>query len=103
MPTNEEIWEEILRLRSRVHEMAGKLAGFRLEIDEARRWRDDAGRWRILINERIDDLMKADEIADAVAEKLNKRRGLELTVVQKFGAVIVGITALAASVKSLFF
>lgn len=47
--------------------------------------------------------MKADEIADAVAERLNKRRGLELTVMQKVATAIVGLSAIAASVKSLFF
>ncbi len=103
MPTNEELWEEILRLRDRIHDMASRLAGFRLEIDEARRWRDEASNWRRDVNHKLNELTKSDEIAEAIAEKLDKRRGLELTVLQKLGAGIVACGVLAASVKSLFF
>ncbi len=83
--------------------MTSKIAALRLEMDEVRRWRDEVALWRREINHLIGDLMKADEIADAVAERLNKRRGLELTVMQKVATAIVGLSAIAASVKSLFF
>jgi hypothetical protein len=103
VPTSEEIWDEILRIRDRIHEITSTIAAFKLEIDASIRWRDEADRWRKEINQLIGELMKADEIADAVAERLNKRRGLELTMLQKLAAAIVGLSALAASIKSLFF
>ena len=103
MPTNEEIWAEILLLRARFHERGNKITTWLAELDDMKRWRQEIDAWRNEVNRKIGEMVKADEIADAVAAKLEERRGLELTVMQKLGAAIVGLSVLAASVHSLFF
>lgn len=72
-------------------------------------WRLDAlDEWRREVSEQVagnrrelERLVKADEIADAVADKVNETRTLHLTFVQKAAAFIVGLVAVADGIRGL--
>ncbi len=66
-------------------------------IDALDEWRKDVD----LDRARLKDLVKADEIAEAVAKKVNHERTLQLTLVQKAVAFLVGALAVAGSIKGL--
>lgn len=72
-------------------------------------WRIDAlDAWRQEISElvagnrrELDRLVKADEIAEQVAERLRKERTLQLTIVQKALITVVTLVTLAGGIKAL--
>lgn len=64
--------EEILRLRDRQHDIEGTVAGLKFMVDDLREWRAQA---RL----QLEDLVKADELADAVAQRLNAQAQNALT------------------------
>ncbi len=66
-------------------------------IDALDEWRKDVD----LDRARLKDLVKADEIAEAVAKKVNHERTLQLTLVQKAVAFLVGAVAVAGGIKGL--
>jgi chromosome segregation ATPase len=118
-----EARDEILRLRDRYHELSN--AHMRLEgkveqleiwrgelLGELREWRRDLQKWHDDVQSQLDTLgdeleglMKADEIADAVAAgvsaAMQQRNKLELTLLQKLGAGVAGILALLVALHSL--
>jgi hypothetical protein len=70
-------------------------------VDALDDWRSDVDR-RVAGNEReLARLVKADEIAEAVAEKMKHERVLGLTFVQKAAASLVGLVVLADGIKGL--
>lgn len=72
-------------------------------------WRLDAlDKWREEISElvagnrrELDRLVKADEIAEQVADRLRHERTLHLTIVQKALITVVTVVGLAGSIKAL--
>lgn len=64
--------DEILRLRNRMHDIEAELIGFKYLLDDLREWRKRADR-------KLEDLVKADELAEAVAQKLNEGTTQKLT------------------------
>lgn len=64
---------EILRLRERLHNVESKLVGVEFLLADLREWRAQA---RV----QLEDLVKAEDIAEAVARKLGEKRDDELTV-----------------------
>lgn len=86
--------DEILRLRDRIHDIDASIVAFRLLIDDLREWRAQA---RV----QLEDLVKADDVAEAVTERMRKDRTLGLTFVQKACAFVVGGVVLADAVKGL--
>lgn len=70
--------------------------GWRLDaLDE---WRKDVVDPAVAA---LGELTKADEIAEAVANKVNATNTLRLTLVQKSVALLVALTALAGGIKGL--
>ena len=88
--------------------MLNDIAGLRLQVESLREWRAELRTQLQALIERYDelsaqigDVLKADEIADEVAKKMNATNTLRLTFVQKALAAIVGIGGLAASIRVL--
>lgn len=70
---------------------------FKLEaLDEWRRETVDPE--LALLRRDLEELLKADEIADAVAEKMRHTRTVHLTLVQKTAAFVVGAAAVASAI-----
>lgn len=86
--------DEILRLRDRMHAVEGKAAALEWLVDDLREWRAQA-------RTQLEDLVKADDVAEAVAERMKRDRALGLTFVQKAAAFVVGAVLLADSVRGL--
>lgn len=66
--------DELLRCRERLHTLEGKVVALDLLVADLREWRAQI---RVQVEQnskRIDGLVKADEIADAVAAKLREER-----------------------------
>lgn len=59
---------------------------------------DDAVR---AAHERMDGIVKAEEVATAVADKLRAEKTLQLTVMQKIAAGLVAAVALADGIRGL--
>lgn len=55
----------------------------------------------ILLYRLVIDMIEADKIAEAVAEKVHRRRSFEWTIWQKLGAGLAGAIVIAESVKNL--
>lgn len=87
--------EDVIRLRDWRHQVVTpELAALRERESELRR-RMDA------IEPKVERMARADEIADAVSERLHERREVVFTVWQKVGAALVGGIAIADFVRSL--
>ena len=74
---------------------------FRWRLDALDLWRKDVDHSLGSIDERLKGLLKADEIAEAVAQKMRSERTLGLTFVQKLGVFVVGAVAVAGGLKGL--
>jgi len=78
-----------------MHTVEGKVAALGWIVEDLREWRAEA---RV----QLEDLVKADEIAEAVAKKMRGERTLHLTWVQKAAAFVVGAVAVAGGIKGLW-
>jgi hypothetical protein len=54
------------------------------------------------LEQKVGEMAKADEIATAVAQALRRERANILTLPQKLGAVLVGVTAIASFVLQVY-
>lgn len=94
---------EILRLRDRAHDLANSLAAAHFQLSTLADWRRDIDAWKRDVEEQIDKMVKADEIADAVAARIRGDHQFRLTVTQKItGGLVVAVTV-AGGVKALIF
>ena len=80
--------DEILRLRDRAHALESKMVGVELML----RLLDG---WRIRASEQLEDLVKADELAELLAQRVRSERTLGLTIVQKIGATVFALLLVA--------
>lgn len=78
-----------------------RLARFGWRLDALDRWRDEVDRKLALIDDRLDGLVKVDEVAKAVAAQLRKDRAFSLTFVQKCGAFVFAVVVLLGELKAL--
>ena len=76
--------DEILRLRDRAHALESKMVGVELKL----RLLDD---WRVRASEQLEDLVKADELAELLAQRVRHERTISLTIVQKIGAAVFAL------------
>lgn len=85
---------ELLRLRERTHTLVGDVAalGWRLDVIE---------RWQQRADEKIDALSDAEMLRRAVSDAVKASRRFEFTVLQKTGALVVLLLAVAGSIKGL--
>lgn len=89
-----------LEERTRRLELGGQRRDFRLDaLDAWRRDRVDPALTRV--QDQLDGLVKADEIAEAVAEKMSEGRRIRLTKVQALVAVLSLAAAWSAPVIAL--
>lgn len=91
-----------------MHEVLDAQAALRFQVEDLREWRASARKDFERFGERCDDLadqinrvLKSDEIAEAVANKMSQQNTLRLTTVQRLAALTVGVAGLAASLKVL--
>ena len=93
---SDDLKEELVRLRDRMHKAETKLVAFDLLVSDMRSWRDR-------IDPVIEDLREADRIAEAVANKVNEQRNLSLTKVQKWAGVAGIVIAFLALILDVVF
>ena len=93
---------ELLRLRDRVHKLSNDVLGLRYEIDALREWRVEVRLQLEQVEYELEGMLKADEVAEAVAEKMSEQHTFHLTLVQKTAAIAVGVVAVADGIKGLF-
>jgi hypothetical protein len=79
---------ELLRLRDRVHRLAGSSAGLLVRVEALEAWQQHYGPV-------IETMLRSDEIAAGVAEALRKRGSAQFTLWQKLAALVVAASALA--------
>jgi hypothetical protein len=79
---------ELLRLRDRVHKLAGTSAGLLERLRAVEAWQRDYGPV-------IDAMQRSDEIAAGVAEELRRRGSAQFTFWQKLAGAVVAASALA--------
>lgn len=112
MPDGEQqrLWEEIVRIRERIHKLYSWTAALRMRADDFDQWRHRQEQQTETLEglvERVDgkveELIKTDEIAEQISQKLQARNRLELTVAQKLGAALGFLVTAAAAIKVLFF
>lgn len=95
--------DEILRLRDRAHDLANSLVAAQYQIATLNEWRRDIDAWKRDVEEQIDKIVKAEEIAEAVADRIRSDRSFQFTIVQKLAASLVGAVMVAGAVKALVF
>lgn len=64
---------EIDRLRDRLHTLESSVTACKLLIDDVREWRAEIRVWQRGVNETLQELSTADEIANAVADAVQDR------------------------------
>lgn len=84
---------EILRLRDKVHSLSATIGGFGYRLGGVETWKKEISDKVEDISETLEEIIKADEIADGISNKIKTERTIKLTFVQK---VIVGAAGLAA-------
>lgn len=92
-----------------MHQVGNDLVGLRYHVDSLRKWRDETARQQFdalgrrcdELAKQIDQVLKSDEIAQAVADKVNQTNTLRLSFVQKLSGLVIGAASLAAAVKVL--
>ncbi len=63
-------------------------------IDALDQWRKEIEQRLGLLNSKVDGLTRADEIAEAVAQKMRQEHSLNLTIVQKGAATLFALATL---------
>lgn len=77
------------------------MVALELFLADFREWRAEV-RLQVQQNtKRLDSLVKADEVAEAVAQRMQKDTRFGLTLVQKAAAFVVAALVLADSIKGL--
>ena len=87
--------EEILRLRDRLHHAESKLVGIEFMLNDLREWRAQARVQFEGFGVQLEGLVKADELADALAKKMRNERTFHLTIVEKVGAGLFALLLVA--------
>ncbi len=75
-----------------------QFARIRWRLDALDEWRDLSDRRIAVVESLVNDLRFTDAVADALVEKLNARRKLELTALQKLGAGAFAVVLVVAPV-----
>lgn len=70
-------------------------------VDALDKWRERIDTFCTETTATLDSLTRADEIADAVASRMEKTHTLHLTLVQRVAALVVGVSTFAAALKVL--
>lgn len=78
-----------------------QLARIRWRLDALDEWRAAVERTLGQMDERLQGIVKADELASAVADKIKEERAIGLTLVQKLCVFVVGAVAVAGGIKGL--
>lgn len=92
---------EILRLRDRVHGVEGSVVALEWQIRGLQEWRGETRRLLDELAESLDGIVKQDELADALAARMRRQHTLQLTILQKVIAGVVGLTAFADAIRGL--
>lgn len=88
--------DEITRLRDRMHNVESKLSGLEWFINDYKEFRRET-RHQLSEHERqLDELVKSDEIAEAVAEKMKENGTVRLTKAQTWIAALAMLAAFAS-------
>ena len=93
--------DEIIRLRERLHTVESTVIGIQYLVADLGKWRDEVRNRLDTLSEQLDNLVNADEIAQAVATRMRSTRTIHLTFVQKSVGLIAALTAIVASLKVL--
>ena len=91
---SELLWREVNRLRDRQHDLGNELARLKWHVDDLREWRAKAAG-------QLDGIVKAEEIADAVADALHERRAMHFTVGQKIAGLALAVFMAIPSAEHL--
>lgn len=84
-----------------MHGVLNEISAFRYQL-QALHDADKETRSRLdEIEGQVRDLLKSDEIADAVAAKVNATNTLKLTFLQQLVGIGIGLTTIAAGLKVL--
>lgn len=92
---------EILRLRDKVHALAGTVQGFNYWAKDINKWKEKVEKQVEEIHETLEAIIKADEIADGITSKIKADHTLRLTRFQKLVVSGAGIAAIADFVLRL--
>lgn len=93
--------DEILRLRDRMHDVGGELAALHHQVSDLHRSRAELQRKLDELGEQVGRMARADDIADAVAARVNAANTLRLTTAQRLLGAAIGLTSLATALKVL--
>ena len=92
---------EVTRLRDWRHNTDKALWGVGESVKDLMRWRKEEVNPQLKAHEQaIQNLLHTDEIAEKVSDAMKGRAKLELTVLQKLGAILIGAIAIADFVRS---
>jgi hypothetical protein len=86
---------EILRLRDKVHALAGTVQGYNYWAKDVNKWRQKVENQVDEIHETLEAIIKADEIADGITSRIKADHTLRLTKFQKIVVSGAGIAAIA--------
>lgn len=68
-----------------------RLEKFRWRLDALDEWRQDIDGRVSVMESKVNDLRFSDAVADALVQRMNAKRRLELTVMQKVGAGVFAL------------
>lgn len=72
------------------------VAWLRWRIDALDKWRQEIDGRVAILESRVNDLRFADAVAQALSEKLDQKRRLQLTMWQKLGGGVFGVLLVVA-------
>lgn len=93
--------DEVLRLRERVHELVELVGAIRWQTDDLREWRREVRETLDQHSRQLLELVKSEEIADAIADRMRRQHTLQLTLLQKLIAGVVAGVAFADGIRGL--
>lgn len=99
---HEDDHSELLRLRDRVHQLEGTVAGNRFIVDDLREWRAEVRKELELMQQAVNRLSTADEIAEKVSQRVRNDRAFAFTWLQKTGAFVLSCLVVADFVRGFF-
>lgn len=85
-----------------MHDLESEVRGVTFLVENAERWRIRVERHLRSIDKSLEGILKADEIADAVAAKIDTQHTIRLTRVQRLAALLVAVVAFAGGIKGLW-
>jgi 2C-methyl-D-erythritol 2,4-cyclodiphosphate synthase len=84
------------KIEERVSDIRATLTALEWQLKTLIIWQNQQiDPWKTDVTTQLAELVKADEIAEAVSAKINKRHNLQLTFVQKSIASAVGLLTIA--------